>query len=185
MRNAFTLSEILVTITLIGVIASILIPVLNNARPNKDIITFKKAMYTIQNGVTEATQLKTYGSSGYWKDASLQPDTFCTEVINMINKTGSVSCDCGGEASSYENPNFISTDGIRFWGLECRKFDSSPVRVIYADRKISEKEKASVFKTRGREELGLKIKVRYDGKVFVDKEDEYENTLVDNSFQIN
>ena len=51
MKKAFTLSEALITLAIIGVMASILIPTLNNAKPDKDKITYKKALYTVQSAV--------------------------------------------------------------------------------------------------------------------------------------
>ena len=38
MKKAFTLSEALITLAILGVLAAILIPVLDNVRPDKDKI---------------------------------------------------------------------------------------------------------------------------------------------------
>ena len=72
MKKAFTLSEALVTLAIIGVLAAILIPVIDNVRPDKDKITYKKALYSMQSAVSNAMDSTVYSmaanSSAYWKD---------------------------------------------------------------------------------------------------------------------
>jgi prepilin-type N-terminal cleavage/methylation domain-containing protein len=188
MKKAFTLSEALITLAIIGVLAAILIPVLENVRPDKDKITYKKALYNMQSAVSNAMDSTLYSmasnSSAYWKDQNVGDEDFCKAVADALNTSGAVNCT---STSSYTNPNFITTDGIRYWGLE-GKFTGND-RTIYVDRGLGTKELQTLASHRGRNGEGLKIQVRYDGKIETPESNdtnnyEFENELIENSLQI-
>ena len=190
MRKAFTLSEALITLAIIGVLAAILIPVIDNVRPDKDKITYKKALYSMQSAISNAMDSTLYSmaanSSAYWKDENVGDSDFCNAVADALNTAGKV--DCIGP-SSYVNPNFITTDGIRYWGLE-GKFDGD-TRTIYVDRGLGTKELKTIAAKRGKDGdgTGLQIRVRYDGKIDTPESTstenfDFENELIENSLQV-
>lgn len=250
MKKAFTLSEALVTLAIIGVLAAILIPVINNARPDKDKIVYKKALYSLQNAVSNAMEeAETSGESSiYWgpniggsydwiggssssvtyptnstfpsssstssssttssggtsgsttsstsggSSGSSAGKSFCEAVAESLNTRGAVDCT---STSSYDSPNFITTDGIRYWGLEddsTFSTDSDHSKVIYVDRKATDGElRGALARLRDRtisptdkSGMGLKIKVRRDGKVYTpdDTNYEYENDLIETSLDV-
>ncbi len=199
MKKAFTLSEALITLAIIGVLAAILIPVIDNVKPDKDKITYKKAVYSMSSAVSNAMDSAVYtmaaNTNAYFRDESIEESTFCESVADSLNTAGAVCCKSSGKTessscsypSSYEHPNFKTTDGIRYWGLE-GKFTSDD-RTIYVDRDISSSELRHIAKVRGatgEEARGLKIQVRYDGKIMTGDSDEYdyENELIENSMQV-
>ena len=261
MRKAFTLSEALVTLAIIGVLAAILIPVINNVRPDKDKIAYKKAIYSLSNAVSNAMD-SAYTGGGYGADfgaganwgasadwsspgqagwgiygpgganvsgfnwygsgtpgysgvtpgqpgsgdgsgdpnspASQNSQSFCKTIADSLNTIGSVRCDgpwpgCDGEGSCYKTPNFVTSDGIRYWGLE----DTIPFvkqndekygsKIIYVDREVRSSERsASTFRrdVSNSDKLGLKIKIRSDGKVYTDGDYTYENKLIEESLSL-
>ena len=190
MRKAFTLSEALITLAIIGVLAAILIPVIDNVRPDKDKITYKKALYSMQSAISNAMDSTLYSmaanSSAYWKDENVGDSDFCNAVADALNTAGKV--DCIGP-SSYVNPNFITTDGIRYWGLE-GKFDGD-TRTIYVDRGLGTKELKTIAAKRGKDGdgTGLQIRVRYDGKIDTPESTstenfDFENELIENALQV-
>lgn len=188
-KNAFTLSEALVTLAIIGVLAAILIPVLDNVHPDKDKITYKKALYTMQKALSNAMDSDSFpvtiNSAAYWRDEKIEPAAFCEAIAESLNVSGKVNCNIPEGSSSYTNPNFITNDGIRFWGLEGKYTGNN--RTIYVDRNISENEINTLSGKRGRsaDDLGLKIRVGYDGRIDTPDTDEFEfeNGLVDMSLQ--
>lgn len=200
MKKSFTLSEALITLAIIGVLAAILIPVISNVRPDKDRVAYKKALYSLQSAVSNAMDTTEYSmaanSAAYWKDTNLRGWEFCMAVADSLNLKGQPQCGKNPDGSfnthfesSYENPNFITTDGIRYWGLEnpFRDPDDPNYQLIYVDRNLSTHDLHVLDKKRpGHTKAGLKIKVRYDGKF--DTEDteafQYENEMLENSLQV-
>lgn len=53
LKSGFTLSEVLVTLGVIGVLLGILMPVMKNAMPNQSMVMFKKSYYIIERVVSE------------------------------------------------------------------------------------------------------------------------------------
>jgi len=172
----FTLAEVIVTLSIIGVISALLIPSLKTARPDEDKLFFKKGIYTFQSGVNNVLK---ENQQGYLEH--LPTDTeFCNNVAENIHTRGVINCG----TSSYANPNFISTDGMRFWGLE-GTFDGSTVdihgkkaKIIYMDRTLKDSEMARLTagKLRGNDYRtpGLKVYVNTKGKVSISADDTYE-----------
>ena len=68
---AFTLAEIMIVLTVIGVLSAILLPVASNSMPDKDILKFKKTHNLLM------TAFRDLASNGEWftpGDFSLKPD---------------------------------------------------------------------------------------------------------------
>lgn len=178
-KKAFTLSEVLITLAVIGIVMAITIPVINNTRPNKDKVFFHKALMSVQQGLDKIDFPEDSFDRTYWgeNDSSF----FCESFAEVLNTSGKVHCS---GTSSYDSPNFITTDGVRFWGFE-GPF-SADKRTVYVDRKFTKKEKDVLGSLRGSaySNPGLKMIIYFDGKVEVPDTNEYtlEQKLVE-SFQ--
>ncbi len=180
MKKAFTLSEVLISLAIIGVISAILIPVLNNVRPDKERILYKKAMYTLQNAISTAlndNSEKVANSAAYWGDSTTDSTAFCADVAGALNVVGTINCGITGSSTS---PNFVTVNGSKWWGLGGDKFTqsgSNMSKVITVD----------VDGNNGKNSDGvdqLKIKVRFDGKVSTDSSWSTENEYLSNAMKI-
>ena len=69
--KAFTLAEVMIVLSVIGILAGILIPVANNSRPDEKVMKFKKAHATLANVIHELVTSDKYYQNG---DLSLMPN---------------------------------------------------------------------------------------------------------------
>ena len=53
MKRAFTLAELLIALGVVGVLAAILMPVIQHITPNQDTVMAKRVFFTVQNVVSE------------------------------------------------------------------------------------------------------------------------------------
>ena len=206
-KHSFTLAETLVTLTILGIIMAIVMPLINKAKPDKDIIIFKKGLYTIQSAVGNATEVLinqgALSNEIWWSDIVNNNPTdpgvsgFCKRIADHLN-TSTENCDI--DNSSYDDPQIITTDGIRFWNMPTETI--TDYATICLDRGISAKEAQTLNEVR--EEwsngacgtssdlddinVGLKVDIRWDGKVGVNLQQqdgyEYEQELIKRSFEV-
>ena len=127
-----------------GVIFMITIPVLNSTKPDKDKAMYQKALYNVQGAMKLAMDdsMIRYAKEA-WADEDVSESGFCEAFAEALNTTGKVICN---SVSSYDSPNIISTDGIRYWGLEGKNFtmdtdSNEKVKTIYVERDLTAKEK--------------------------------------------
>ncbi|MBQ3642869.1 type II secretion system protein [bacterium] len=217
MKKAFTLSEALITMAVIGILAAVLIPVMSKAKPDKDKIVYKKAIYAVQAGMQHANNhlLNDTGISlepgKMWDDSHVPDDYFCEQMADAMNTAGAINCNPSGSGSTYASPNFETTDGIRIWGLEgkitggpeeestSKENSSYGYKTIRVDRVMDETEVKKYMAYRNAQDSsfpappateatnsnpGLKLRLRSDGKVTTLPSWEYENKLINTSFQV-
>ena len=214
MKKAFTIAEAIISAAMLGILAVVLFPMLQDFQPNKDKTSYNKALFSMQSAVSNVME-DTYSiasnrllddTAQQWNDEgflkNLKRNEFCEAVAGNFNVSGPVNCSSRGD---YNNPNFITSDGIRFWnvgGTSTTDFGESGnngSQLIYMDRELKRadwtKRKKDFEKITNRpwergENPGLKLIVRFDGKVYTgenlgDGEWEYENGLIKKSMSMN
>lgn len=134
MKKAFSLSEVLITLIIIGVISALTVPVILNTGNNSIEMLYKSSYNSFERVVTELIN-----------DVSIYPagqldNTFCTNFFARLNTIGAVDCT---NASSFvhnpgvgdDEPNAVTSNGMRWYGME-RTFgtdtcpDSAPGQCI-------------------------------------------------------
>lgn len=136
--TAFTLGETLIVIGIIGVIAALLLPTINQIQPDRHKVLFKKAYSTIDRIVTElvnddALYPEAMGSEGFDNTTTdlgitsaaltgIDANTkFCRLFAYKVNTVtnGTVNCPAtltnGSASGSGSTPSFTTTDGIEFY----------------------------------------------------------------------
>ena len=180
-KSCFTLAEALITLVIIGVVSSVTIPVLNLYKNNTDSIVYKKAVKNVGNAFYEATiDAEVFLSKYNWKDC---PETYlCEKMAEKLIIKGGFSCSTTVK-SSYDNPNFITYDNIRYWGLEDAFVDG--IKVIYVDRELKNTENRAEFLSRHRDSYhsapGFKIALSAEGNIIYPDTDDYnlEKNILD------
>ena len=109
-NNAFTLSEILIVLVIIGILTAILLPIAFQSSPDEDVMKFKKANNTLSTAIKELVSSDEYYSNGnlaikangqYVDDGAY----FCNTLVQVLN-TKSYKCadfeDKGKASYGYE-----------------------------------------------------------------------------------
>lgn len=112
MKNGYTLTEALVTMIILGVIAALTIPVIAMRFGNNNNVLYKTAFLTAHNTVSDLAQdLNLYPSGLLDIPAS---GNFCTNFASRINTIGTVNCALD-RAYALGVPNFTTTNGMKWY----------------------------------------------------------------------
>lgn len=130
-KKGFTLSEALITLVVLGIIAAVLVPAITKQAPDKNKIMFRKAYNTLQQAVsvlinddanypsTQTIQIPAstgiYYQKGfnYTTQASGTNLKFCSLLSDLMNTT--ISANCPATNATGQIP-FTTSDGIT-WTL--------------------------------------------------------------------
>lgn len=127
-KKGFTLSEVMVTMGILGVLAAFIVPAVMNNTPDNNKVMFKKAYYSLEQGVSSLINDDTnYPSDqtlpissvtyerGFNYTIQTPPATyftnnkFCTLLSDELNILGTVSCPAHNLTGT---GTFTTTDGI-------------------------------------------------------------------------
>lgn len=112
-KKAFTLTELLVALAVIGVLIAILMPVIMNIMPNQKDLMAKRAYYTIQSVV-----------SNLLNDSACYPeevDDSGNEIVGFANGYGYADCDLW-----HDNIDEQGDVGEKFFTLFFDKLQRNP-----------------------------------------------------------
>ena len=138
--KGFTLTEVIIAMAVMGILAAVLIPAITKVTPDSDSILFKKAYSTLEKTVSELinddmsypADLPTQASSDNPK-RNVQPgfaytttttdmgvpagnDKFCYLFSQKMNTAGTPNCTLVNPAN-LTTPAFITNDGVAWYFL--------------------------------------------------------------------
>ncbi len=130
MRNlrGFTLAEVMIVLTVIGVLTAILLPVARQSMPNEDLMKFKKAHNTLGTVIRELVTNDKYYLDG---DLGVKPDNnlvnsatyFCETIADVLN-TKSVDCSDVDEGKDHMHLHLAIIGGVDNTQSEKEKADA-------------------------------------------------------------
>ena len=204
--SAFTLAEVLVTMTILGVAMALTIPSIASKRPNEEMMRFKKAYSTVESTVVrlmdprcfdlDSDNPQVFASSSVAASFPQCPASgatkFCVLFADTLNAVGAVSCGTALDAAG--NGSFRTTDGIT-WAIASKALvapvppavpttNSSSAAIgtdaleIWVDVNPSAK---STNTSGGAKPDRFRLWVRYDGKVIVPAADTVAINYLKNS----
>lgn len=127
LKKGFTLSEVLVTLSVVGILYAILVPATQQLSPNKTKVIFRKAYSGMEKAVYNMTNDVNAYPTGLFNDVSGTrqngQNKFCYYITQQFNTVGSINCSSA--SASGNNSNFTSADGI-YWEIYNRYADTDP-----------------------------------------------------------
>ena len=115
MKKAFTLAEVLITLTVIGIITAVIIPVAIHSKPDENIMKFKKAHNTLYQVISTLINSDEYyldGDLGAKPDGSIVDSaTYFCETFSDVITVKKANCTKRGD---YHNS---------YWAIEQPKAD--------------------------------------------------------------
>ena len=142
--RGFTLAEVMIVLTVIGVLTAILLPVARQNMPNEDVMKFKKAHNTLGTVIRELVTSDKYYKDG---DLGIKPDGtlvdgkhegdytyFCKTFSDIVNAK-STSCDESiTNANGYiTNPDLSDSATLQWMDSDCKLVQSkieNPIQTI-------------------------------------------------------
>ncbi len=122
MKKAFTLTEVMITLTVIGIITSVIIPVAINSKPNENIMKFKKAHNTLYQTISTLITSDKYYLNG---DLGMKPDgnlvdsaTYLCETMADNLTTKKVNCSNIKQIDGGPNPYHLNLQWAKSGGKE-------------------------------------------------------------------
>lgn len=207
MKKGFTIAETVLTMAILGVIAAVTIPIINDAQPNKDIVMYNKALSTMQTAVGEIinksfdiaidADVSVYNPEDFL--ANIPSKNICMQLAANLNTKGEIKCNQSEAEMSYDSPDFVTTDGLKFWhvgGPDDWFFAGGDgIDDILVDYELTDADKKRRLKARypnnknkewTEADYGLRIGIHKDGKVSIPDEarNNYEKILVENGLKL-
>ena len=105
-KNGFTLAEIMIVLTIIGVLSAILLPTAFHSAPDENLAKFKQANATLASVVRQLVSSDKYyspGNLGKYPDGitTVPKDYFCKTFSDLVSTTNETGCTkINGSASS-------------------------------------------------------------------------------------
>ncbi len=121
--KAFTLAEVMITLTVIGIITAVIIPVAINSKPDENIMKFKKAHDTLYQTISTLINSDKYYLNG---DLGVKPDG-STVDSNINSDDATYLCKTIADNLTTKKVNcskyLTQTDTLAFY---CSDWDSFP-----------------------------------------------------------
>lgn len=170
-KKGFTLSEVMIAVTVVGVLAAILVPTVMKTMPSNSKVLFKKAYSTLEKSVnnmisddtnypSDQSIIPNNGTTSYSKGFNYTTATtntsnkFCYFLTDQLNISGSSSCPATGSTGL---GLFTTNDGI-LWN----------VYIPVSDTTTNSETVATVWTTAVQFPVGATVANSYTTKVIVD-----------------
>ena len=148
MRKAFTLAEVMIVLTVIGILTAILMPIAFHSAPDENVMKFKKATTTLGTVVREMVSSDQYfqdGNLSKKSDGTSASSIFvCESMADIVNYksadctkvngttyTGDPDVDCN---TGTKKAQIITADGVQYFLASNTRFsNTNPLKAFCFD----------------------------------------------------
>lgn len=190
MKKAFTLAEMLISIVIIGVIASIMMSAVNKVNPDENVLLYKKAFFTIQEAVSVLINDSTkYGdtedllkrrpeNTGAHEEADVL--YLCQEMAGVLNTIGTIDCSKSA-TTNFTLSNGATISGIKgtFANADINNYIEDHIDICVdanGDEAPNEGCETEVGAIKNRDRF--RIRLYYNGKVTTSSNWKFENAIL-------
>lgn len=138
-HSAFTLSEVLVTLAILGVIAAVTIPAVMQVTPSRTKVMYRKAYYVVERAISNMSNDDTNYPSSILDGSNNQrwfnyttavsngsTNKFCYLFFDQLNVVGSATSSCQDTSTSgLGGTSIVTPDGIN-WRIYLAGSDAAP-----------------------------------------------------------
>ena len=184
MKKGFSLSEMIITLGIVGFLAMILLPVLKSILPNEEMLKFKKAYYITERAVAELVNDEDLYPESYEPDAkqylgnvssqkskgkTYEGSTkFCELFADKINRSSEVDCTTKTFVDRQLPSGTVSTTDGTVWILPVSNFsDETVAEDIFIDVNGNKGPNCKYDKSSCKKPDRFNVKVYQDGRVEV------------------
>ena len=182
-KKAMSLSEVLVSLAVVAILAMILVPILTKTNANKEKLLYKKAVNTMQNAIAAVMEDNgVVNTSNFWPEMSDGGESVRDKIGDKIITMNGVNKNTAALSTTANDPDFRSNDGMLWWGLPDEwPTDSSGAPAQYIDVNVDvngeggtnlESSDAGEFGDSNKKPDRLRIRLMKDGRVLVPTYDE-------------
>lgn len=193
-KSAFTLIEVIVTLTVITVVMALLIPAVNRSTPEANVLLYKKAIINLQDAIDQGADeaelnFTPYDYHSEYHFINIKPKDFCDMIADQFIVRGHVYCDVD-TSDVTKKPSLHQVNGFTYWNIGGPSYETATfkdrftgddctintpavlrencVRTVWVDVNGEDKGKNKHGDDRYR------LQIRYDGKVMIGTGDDWD-----------
>lgn len=186
-KYGFTLAEALLTMIILGVIMSFVLPSLNATKPSESKLLYKKTFFTVSEAVMAVINNADYYDQDEYdilkapKDAN--SENFCQYLANYLNTVGQI--DCSGDTGSLKLANGVKINNIPKKPGSCVGEVTPFENVCTLFVSTKGETVTSVANDRDcKKTTSYKINIAENGKIFTENEWTCENSILETGSRV-
>ena len=186
-RNGFSLAETLITMAILGIILTFILPSITATKPSENKLLYKKTFFTVSEAVmavinnSDLYDINQYDVLSYPKDSD--NENFCQYLANYLNTVGTINCN--GENGSFLLANGVKVNNVPIKSGSCTGSVSPYTKVctLYISTKGEDIESVSDERD-CKTATSFKINIAPNGKVFTGNDWTCENSILETGTKI-
>lgn len=198
-KQGFSLAEALLTMVILGIILTFILPSITSTKPSENKLLYKKTFFTISEAMmavvnnSELYDTTEYEVLRHPIEAEGEEENFCKYLSSYLNTVGNVNCE-NDNNGSFRLANGVFISGVPKKAMKRRKEDPEEPSG-YSWKDATDDDLYFLISTDGvADESGMSVdcskrkvfRIRYasNGKVFTSDADSCENSILETGTRV-